>query len=130
MRVGASDLKMNIYYTAKDIEELAAKGLREIEIGPHVFLTDFAYETAEQLNIALVKPGMPISHTQSSAPTPPKIVPQGRYNKPQGCQHGGSASSRMQSVNLAQAPVNKSAEGAASVNKLVDIMGKIMKRGD
>ena len=44
---------MNIYYTAKDIEELAAKGLKQLELGPGTMLTDFARETAEQLGIQI-----------------------------------------------------------------------------
>ena len=46
---------MNIYYTAKEIEELAANGVRTLEIGPGVTLTDFARETAQHFDIALVK---------------------------------------------------------------------------
>ena len=45
---------MNIYYTAKDIEELVAKGIYELELGPNTSLTDFARETAEQMDVTLL----------------------------------------------------------------------------
>jgi len=121
---------MNIYYTAKDIEELAAKGLKEIEIGPQIFLTDFAYETAEQLNIVLVKSGASPPQTQSAVPSAPQTAPQSRYNKPRGCQHGYVVPSRINSAVSAQGAASPQVGEANSVNKLVDIMGKIMKRGD
>ena len=62
---------MTIYYTAKDIEELAAQGIRQLEIGPGVTLTDFARETAQQLDIDLVdrrQAELP-APTQPAAPT-------------------------------------------------------------
>jgi hypothetical protein len=121
---------MNIYYTAKDIEELAAKGLKELEIGPQVFLTDFAYETAEQLNIALVKPGLSVPQTQPAAPDGPQRAAPSRFNKPRGCQHGASAPLEKDSVNSAQAAASQQVDETTSVNRLVDIMGKILKRGD
>ena len=45
---------MTVYYTAKDIEELAAKGVQQLQIGPGITLTDFARESAQQLGIELV----------------------------------------------------------------------------
>ena len=124
-------MAMNIYYTAKDIEDLAARGVSQLEVGPNVFLTDFAYETAEQLEIELTQP----DRQKSSAPSPakaaaPRSVP-GRYDKPSGCQHGpinrpsgASAGSNLQN----SVPQVQSSDG--SVNRLVDIMSKIIKRGD
>ena len=120
---------MNIYYTAKDIEELAAKGLTEIEVGPQVFLTDFAFETAEQLNIALVKPGLPVPLTKPDAPARPQRSVQSSYNKPRGCQHSSSTPA-MRSAISAQTASSTAGEDNSSVNRLVNIMGKIMKRGD
>ena len=122
---------MNIYYTAKDLEELAEKGVTQLEIGPNVFLTDFAQVTAEQLGIKLVKPG---SAAPQSSPTPaprPAAAPTARnsaYNKPSGCQHGGFRPS-------APAPASNSAQpaqnsGNPSVNRLADLVGKMLRRGE
>jgi hypothetical protein len=130
-------MAMNTYYTAKDIEEMAANGTQQLVLGPGVFLTDFARETARYLGIDLVK-----SEAQSP-PTAPPIstnsapVISDRYNKPSGCQHGASPQSIARSQ--AVAPVNQAlnavthnaAQSANSptVNRLIDLMGKVIKRG-
>ena len=125
---------MNIYYTAKDIEELATKGIRQLEIGPGITLTDFAKETAQQLNIALVRSGE--QRAPAPQPTPPSSGTTGssKYNKPSGCQH---ASTSLPVTNTRTAvPAGRSMEGASSdgarsntVNRLIDLMGKAIKRG-
>ena len=115
---------MTIYYTAKDIEEMAAQGIQQLEVGPGVTLTDFARETAGQLNISLVKSG------QQSTPPAAAVVPnrsEGRsskYNKPSGCMHGPSHPP-------AAVPASQPAGGESSptVNRLIDLMGNGMKRG-
>jgi len=56
---------MNIYYTAKDIEELAANGVQQLQVGPGVTLTDFAKESAQQLGVELVD-----SRKQQVTPAP------------------------------------------------------------
>lgn len=121
---------MNIYYTAKDIEELANKGVEQLEIGPNVFLTDFAYETAEQLGINLVQPGESEQQAKPALPTVSQTNSQGRYNKPRGCQHGSHDRSSVLPETTSKPAQPPTSESATSVNRLVDIMGKIMKRGD
>jgi hypothetical protein len=121
---------MNIYYTAKDVEELAASGRRQLTIGPGVFLTDFARETAQQLEIELVDgskqatPGAPATPTSSSASV------SDRFNKPSGCMH--ASPSLPAAPSAAEAPANRSSEGAGgnTVNRLIDLMGKAIKRGE
>ncbi len=83
---------MNIYYTAKDIEELAAKGMQQLEIGPGVTLTDFARETAQQLDIALVEGGRQASASiATNLSKHRKTTASDKYNKPSGCQHASSS---------------------------------------
>jgi hypothetical protein len=122
---------MNIYYTAKDIEDLVAKGVRQLEIGPNASLTDFARETAEQLDLELV-----VLSSQADRAEPPRAVPAKEagfsqtYNKPRGCQPNliGSNAVRTQQPSL---PLNSDDPGqSTTVNRLVDMMGKIIKRGD
>lgn len=127
---------MNIYYTAKDMEELAAKGVTRLEIGPRVFLTDFAYETAEQLEIELVrvdsqqpKPEA-VSHQRAAADPTRQVSSPGRYNKPAGCQHGRTTPSASRNASAAEFSAAKNSSDGTPVNRLVDIMGKIIKRGD
>ena len=120
---------MTIYYTAKDIEEMSAKGIRQIEVGPGITLTDFARETAQQLNIALVDGSRPTAPAaQPAAPSRSTRV-SGKYNKPSGCMHGSNPLPAARSQ--AAAPSNPSTAGASSntVSKLIDLMGNVMKRG-
>ncbi|MCJ7735197.1 MAG: hypothetical protein MUP11_11685 [Anaerolineales bacterium] len=124
---------MNIYYTAKDIEELVAKGIYQLELGPNTSLTDFARETAEQLDFTLLDgtqtEAEPV-RIPSPAPRPQTVVVSQAYDKPRGCQSGGQHSSPANiqaSSNTVKTAVQS---GSAPVNKLVDLMGKIIKRGE
>jgi hypothetical protein len=124
-------IEMNIYYTAKDIEELAANGIQQLEVGPGVTLTDFARESAQQLGIDLVARGDQVS-PPSPAATPPSNTTafSSKYNKPTGCQHGSSSFPAAHSQ--ASVPSDQSIKGADSntVNRLIDLMGKVIKRGE
>jgi hypothetical protein len=46
---------MRTFYTESDIDDLAASGVRQLEVGQSVFLTDAARERAEE-GVALVVP--------------------------------------------------------------------------
>ena len=122
---------MTIYYTAKDIEEMAAKGIQQIEIGPGITLTDFARETARQLNITLVRPGQQAAPAAAVTSTPavPSAGRASKYSKPTGCMHSPAGVS--QGPSPAPAPANPSAGGGNSntVNRLIDLMGTVIKRG-
>jgi hypothetical protein len=120
---------MNTYYTAKDIEELAAKGVRQLVLDPTAVLTDFARETAQQLGIALVK-----RESQSPPSTPPASQSNttnfsNKYNKPSGCQHAAGSFSTSQ-PQAAAAAREVDGSNASTVNRLIDLMGKVIKRGD
>jgi hypothetical protein len=120
---------MTIYYTAKDIEEMAAKGIRQIEVGPGITLTDFARETARQLDIALVT-GVKQGAPAAVAATPGHSAGRSsKYNKPSGCMHGSN--SLPAAPSKAAAPAKQSAGNGNSnmVNQLIDLMGNVMKRG-
>lgn len=121
---------MNTYYTAKDIEELFEKGVTQLEIGPNVFLTDFARETAEQLDIKLVQPGSQARKPSPAAPAAPQQISAGRYNKPRGCQHGANTRQAQTAPVVTQVPQSPAAKGDDTVNRLVDMVGKIIRRGD
>ena len=77
---------MRIFYTGSDIEDLAANGIRQLEVSPEVTLTDAARERAEELGIALVMPGdAPARKTaEPTAPVKTASLP----SRPRGCQHG------------------------------------------
>ncbi len=84
---------MRIFYTRMDIEDLAASGAQELEIGPGVVLTDSARLLAEELGIALVTRGSAPAGAKSPtlAPAPAAKPEAGKSGnlpaKPRGCQH-------------------------------------------
>lgn len=45
-----------VFYTERDIEDMAARGERSIVVGDDVVLTDLAYEKARRLNVELLQP--------------------------------------------------------------------------
>ena len=125
---------MNIYYTAKDIEELAAKGVRRLEIGPGITLTDFARESAQQLGVELVD-----SRKQQAPPAPRPSAPSSaaatrpaaadKYNKPSGCMHAaGPLPAASSQATAPSAPRSENVD-PNTVNKLIDLVGKAIKRG-
>ena len=126
---------MNVYYTAKDIEELAASGIKELVLSPGAFLTDYARETAKQFEIALVRQE---NQGNGNAVQPPVTAATGMdrqmgndpYNKPTGCQHASAGIPQTSNSQTAR-PTIQSGNGAnpTTVNKLVDLMGKALKRG-
>ena len=118
---------MNIYYTAKDIEELAAKGIYQLELGPNTSLTDFARETAEQLEVILLEgksEGASVPAPMPAAASQPSPSVNQAYNKPRGCQAGGTSPAASSST------ITSNQTGSTPVNRLVDMMGKIINRGD
>lgn len=80
---------MKTFYSAQDIETLAAQGVRELVADENTVLTDLARDMAGQMGIKLVTGGRPVA--TGSAPTPGTAVPSGA--KPKGCQHGPLTSS-------------------------------------
>ncbi len=110
---------MRTFYTANDIEDLAASGVKQLELVPTIMLTAAARERAEELHIALVTPGGKGSTPATQSATPglaPKasVLPA----KPRGCQHGtlGTAS-------------GSSAPSSQMVDQLVDAVSALKKRG-
>lgn len=124
-------VKMNIYYTAKDIEELVAKGVQQLELGPNTSLTDFARETAEQLDLRLVDKTKNIDPVQMpTASNNSSVHVNQTYNKPRGCQADKAplvAASNQETNSSSGSPKQGN---STPVNRLVDIMGKIINRGD
>jgi len=125
---------MTIYYTAKDIEEMAAQGISRLEIGPGITLTDFARETARQLDITLVKsgqkpaPGTAAPAGRTNAPSKPAKVSD-KYNKPSGCQHGPGFPPAGRSQAAPSQAASLGSGDSTTVNRLIDLMGKVIKKG-
>jgi hypothetical protein len=100
------------YYSAQDIEALAAQGVRELIVDENTVLTDLARDMALQLGIKLVAPGRPA--VAGSALAPKAAAPSGA--KPRGCQHGPLSGSP--AVGAAAAPM-KSTGNSPVMDELV-----------
>ena len=112
---------MRIFYTGSDMEDLAASGVKQLELGPGVALTDAARERAEELGISLVKLGSaPATQAVASAAAARSGTAERATLpvRPRGCQHG---------------PLGKSSQGATVggpvMEQLVDVVSALQKRG-
>lgn len=111
---------MRTFYTESDIDDLATGGVKQLEVGQGVFLTDAARERAEELGIVLVIPGSPpVPRTAPSSMTAPVASLPG---KPQGCQHGPVA--------VASIVIEPARSGGPVVDQLVEAVSALKKRGD
>jgi hypothetical protein len=110
---------MRTFYTESDIEDLAASGIRQLEVGPNVSLTDAARERAEELGVVLVVPGN-VSTSKAPAPAvPTKSVT--LPSRPRGCQHGPVA--------MKSSQVETAKSGGPVVDQLVEAVSALKKRG-
>jgi hypothetical protein len=109
---------MRIFYTGSDIEDLAASGVRQLEVGPGVALTDAARQLAEELGIALVAPGAAPAPkaTMPVAPAKSETLPA----KPRGCQHGPLSANSNHGQSRANGHV---------VDQLVEAVSALKKQG-
>jgi hypothetical protein len=110
---------MRTFYTGSDIEDMAASGVRQLEVGPGVALTDAARQLAEELGIALVAPGAApaIKATMPVAPAKSETLPA----KPKGCQHGPLSAGSNNGHNKAN--------GGPVVDQLVEAVSALKKQG-
>jgi hypothetical protein len=88
---------MKEFLTARDIEDLVARGVRQIPMGEDIVLTDLARDRAAQLGVTFVQggtmaPARPSSDPRTSSPetsstrrTWPAVLP--LEPKPKGCLH-------------------------------------------
>ena len=113
---------MRIFYTVSDIEDLAASGVKQLEMGPGVMLTGAAKERAEELGVALVMPGAASANKALASKAPAPAVQSGAAKgaalpaRPRGCQHGGPLAAT-------------AAAGAPIVEQLVEAVSALKKRG-
>jgi hypothetical protein len=110
---------MRIFYTGSDIEDLAANGIRQLEISPEVTLTDAARERAEELGVSLVTPADASARKIVEQIIPAKV--ETLPSRPRGCQHGPLTRSISQSGAVGgQGPM---------VDQLVEAVSALTKRG-
>ena len=110
---------MRTFYTESDIEDLAASGVRQLEVGINVFLTDAARERAEELDVVLIVPGN-VSTSKAAAPAAPAksvTLP----SRPRGCQHGPVA--------MKSSQIETAKSGGPVMDQLVEAVSALKKRG-
>ena len=113
------------FYSAEDIENLAAQGKKELVLDADIALTDLARDTARQLGITLVYGSRPTPVPAITTPAPARAAPAPTpqvETKPKGCQHAPLTSSN-------PAPV-LATDNAPSplVDRLVGMVKQIGKR--
>jgi len=81
---------MRTFYSAQDIEDMAARGVTQLVMDDNTVLTDLARETARRLGIALIFRSQGAPSAATGAPVQAsKVAPTVPTNaKPAGCQHG------------------------------------------
>lgn len=109
---------MKTFYSAQDIEDLAAQGKAELIADDNIVLTDLARHVAQQLGISVVYGPRTVPKTMSPpVSTPAASASLGLGSKPKGCQHG---------------PLTSQQPGAAAVpassNTVVDQLVGLVKR--
>lgn len=120
---------MRTFYTGNDIEDLVASGVRQLEVGAGVALTDTARERAEELGVVLVVPG--------AAPAKKTVAPTtseksgGLPSRPKGCQHAPLAANISRSGTAGGSATSSSATsgGGPVVDQLVEAVSALKKRG-
>ncbi len=75
------------FYTERDIEDLAARGVFTLTVCDDVVLTELAYEKAERLGVKLIQPhelppASPVRPYLSEPVTPPASKPMGNGRVP------------------------------------------------
>jgi hypothetical protein len=110
---------MRTFYTESDIEDLAASGVRQLEVGTNVSLTDAARERAEELGVVLVVPGNVSTNKVVAPAAPVKSVT--LPSRPRGCQHGP--------VVMKSSQIETAKSGGPVVDQLVEAVSALKKRG-
>ena len=110
---------MRTFYTGSDIEDLVASGVRQLEVGTGVTLTDAARELAEELGVALIVPGATPARKAVTPTTTEKAATQPA--RPKGCQHAPLTSKAIRA--------ETAGGGGPVVEQLVEAVSALKKRG-
>lgn len=120
---------MRTFYSAQDIEDMAAQGTTQLLIDDNTVLTDLARETARRLGIALV-------HRSAGTPSTAVGVPDRMSQattlatspaKPAGCQHGPLPASQPRSPSSPQAETQPST-ATSNTGTVVDQAVNLVKQ--
>ena len=125
---------MKNFYTAQDIEDLAAQGKRELALDDDAVLTDLGRHMADQLGIAIINRTQHSTSTPSPSLTTPSApvsgsAPRAPLNigsKPKGCQHGPLPPRQSPDATSTAPPANSAAYTGS--NTVVDQLVGLVKR--
>lgn len=127
---------MKNFYTAQDIEDLAAQGKRELALDDDTVLTDLGRHMADQLGITIINRSPHSTATPASAAAfmaPPVPVsgsaprtPLSLGSKPKGCQHGPLPPRQSSGATSAVSQSNSTA--SPNSNTVVDQLVGLVKR--
>ena len=126
---------MKNFFTAQDIEDLAAQGKRELVLDDNTVLTDLGRHMADQLGISIINRSQSAASTSTSSPaiktssvpvsgSAPR-TPLNIGSKPKGCQHGPLPTRQAPGIASAAARPNSS---VPSSNTVVDQLVGLVKR--
>jgi hypothetical protein len=122
------------FYTAQDIEDLAAQGKRELVLDDDTVLTDLGRHMADQLGMAIINRSHHATSAPSAALTTPSVpvsgsaprTPLSLGSKPKGCQHGPLPP--RQSPDTTSAAPPSSFTASTNSNTVVDQLVGLVKR--
>ena len=114
---------MKTFYSAEDVEALAAQGITELRLDEDTVLTHLARDTAQKLGISLVHGGadprgIPNAATPGLAARPAPSI----GAKPKGCQHGPL---------VGRSPGGGGSEGSSdkTVSELIGLVRRLADEG-
>jgi len=128
---------MKEFLTARDIEDLAARGVKQIPIGGDIILTDVARETATALGITLVNAATtaPVeSQPGPQVPTPLRSLPiktaphsTALGPKPKGCLHSHGEPDSTAPVAAPSAGMTSATPSGSVVERLADAIRQLSR---
>jgi hypothetical protein len=116
---------MKTFYSAEDIEALAAQGVTELRVDEETVITHLGKDTAQRMGITLVYSGKgsPISRPRSTqAPSPRQSSAQIAGLKPKGCQHPPLP-------NASAATGHSAGSSDATVSELIGLVRDLADKG-
>lgn len=130
---------MKQYLTAREVEDLASRGLTQIPIGDEVILTDVARDRAVALGVTFVRDFLAEPTPEPQASPPPRTLPsassvvlQGLGPKPSGCLHDHLGPGRKGTAPAVAAsggsPLAAPAAPAPTSGSLVDRLADAVRR--
>ena len=118
------------FYSAQEIEDLAAQGKKELVIDQNTVLTDMARHVAQQLGVKIVYKSPPAEASAASAPVGVILTRPAPFrpgSKPKGCQHPPLTSPPV-SAALPSSP--NGAAGGSSGTVVDQLVGLVKRLGN